>query len=140
MAGEGFDNLAIGLANRTISRRRALQLAAASALATAGLGVATREAEARPTCPRRGTGCFRPCRHTSKECYCIRTTEGNRVCIHPCCSGKSCNRSSQCKSGEVCLKTNCCGRSECVTRCTEPVPDYCGPTAGSRTSSSAAWG
>ena len=46
MSSEEFDALTRGLASRTISRRRALQLAAAGALGAAGLGVATEAAEA----------------------------------------------------------------------------------------------
>jgi len=125
---EDVDNLTIALASRTISRRRVLQLAAASALGAAGLGVATREAEARPMCPRHGAGCAVRCRHTRKLCTCIRTSEGKRACIHPCCSSRSCTRSGQCRSGEVCIKSGCCsgGVKRCVTRCTEPRPAYCG--------------
>jgi hypothetical protein len=126
VSGEDFDNLTIALANRSISRRRALQLAAASALGAAGIGVAAREAEARPTCPRR-TGCTRRCRNTSKVCSCIRTTGGNRVCVHQCCSQVACASSSDCGENEVCMRSGCCneGQKTCVTRCSAPAPDYC---------------
>ena len=136
MSGEDFDNLTIALANRSISRRRALQLAAASALGAAGIGVAAREAEARPTCPRR-TGCTRRCRNTRKECACIRTTGGNRVCVHECCSDVTCASTSDCGENEVCMRSECCGaQAVCVTRCTAPAPDYCeGGGAPLRTSS-----
>jgi hypothetical protein len=124
MSADDFDNLTRALASRAISRRRALQLAAASAIGAAGLGVATREVEARPTCPRRSS-CDRRCKNTRKMCSCIRTTEGNKVCVHPCCSNRECNRTSQCERGEVCLKSNCCEGKVCVKRCTEPRPRTC---------------
>jgi hypothetical protein len=130
-SGRLFDALATGLASSTITRRRALKLAGAALLVVAGLGAAPREAEAAPTCPAdTRSGCVVACTNTSKQCACIRTTEGNRVCVHKCCSLRSCNSSSQCLSGEVCIKTGCCreGIQRCVTLCTEPIPRYCGST------------
>ena len=140
--GEQFlDHLARGLANRTISRRQALKLAAASALGAAGvLGSAT-VAEAAPMCPRRGAGCCKRCRHTQKTCSCIRTTGGKRHCVHQCCptSGTTvCNSTSDCASGQVCMKTvgtnpaTCCGTfvgfsGVCMFSCTQPVPQNCNP-------------
>jgi hypothetical protein len=132
MSAEEFDALTRGLANRTISRRRALQLAAAGALGAAGLGVAAGEAEARPTCPRRA-GCNKRCTNTRKVCFCIKTTEDTKVCIHPCC-GPPCNRSSQCSGTDVCIKSPCCSVKQCGRRCTEPSP--CAPGAAT---SGAAW-
>jgi hypothetical protein len=136
---QDFDDLTRALASRTISRRRALQLAAASALGAAGLGVATREAEAAPTCPRRGAGCDRFCRNTNKLCFCIRTLSGKRVCVHGCCSNRTCNSRGDCRRTEVCMKSGCCneGQPTCVTRCTERRPDNCeGETVGT---SSTTW-
>jgi hypothetical protein len=129
-SGRPFDDLASGLARGTITRGRALKLAGAALLGAAGLGMAAREAEAAPpTCPA-GTrsGCVAACTNTTKQCSCIRTTEGDRVCVHKCCSLQSCNSSSQCRSGEVCIKSGCCreGIQRCVSLCTEPIPPYCG--------------
>jgi hypothetical protein len=127
-SGRPFDELASGLASGTITRRRALKLAGAALLGVAGLGVAAREAEAAPTCPPDSrTGCVVACTNTTKRCACIRTTEGNRVCVNKCCSLRSCNSSSQCRRGEVCIRTGCCreGIQRCVTRCSEPIPRYC---------------
>ena len=129
--GRSFDDLASELASGTITRRRALKLAGAALLGVAGLGVAAREAEAAPTCPPDSrSGCVVACTNTTKQCACIRTTEGTRVCVHKCCSLRSCNSSSQCYRGEVCIKTGCCreGIQRCVRLCTEPIPLYCGST------------
>jgi hypothetical protein len=140
VSSEDFDSLTKALANRTISRRRALRLAAASALGAAGLGVATREAEAAPSCPRRGAGCDRRCRDTNKECFCIRTVSDRRRCVHPCCSGRRCNSGDDCRRTEVCMKTGCCDeRPTCVTLCTERRPDYCDGGMGASRTSSTAW-
>ena len=140
MSTQDFDDLTKALASRSISRRRALQLAAASALGMAGLNIAAKEAEARPTCPRR-TGCERRCRNTTKECACIRTTGGNRVCVYPCCSDVTCDSNSDCGENEVCLRSGCCneGQKTCVTRCTAPVPDYCGVEGEPLRTSSTTW-
>ncbi len=70
-----FDGLASCLAGRSVSRRRALQLAGASLLGAAGPLGSAGTAEARPTCPRRGACCSRRCENTRKVCFCIRTTE-----------------------------------------------------------------
>jgi hypothetical protein len=142
MSAEEFDALTRGLASRAISRRRALQLAAASALGAAGLGVATEAAEAAPpppTCPRgKKPACNLRCRHSSAQggCACIRTTEGKKACVYPCCSPRTCNSSSDCRKSEVCLKTDCCGgASVCVTRCTAQRPGYCDTQASASTAS-----
>jgi len=132
-SGRPFDDLASGLASGTITRRRALRLAGAALLGVAGgLGVAAREAEAAlPTCPAgTRTGCVVACTNTTKQCACIRTTEGKRVCVNKCCSLRSCTSSSQCRSGEVCIRTGCCreGIQRCVSLCTEPIPRYCRST------------
>ena len=143
MSSEEFDALTRGLASRTISRRKALQLAAAGALGAAGLGVATEAAEAAtPTCPRGETpACNLRCQHSGgKSCRCIRTTEGKKACVYPCCSKRTCNSSSQCKTGEVCLGTDCCGgQSVCVKRCTEKRPRYCNRQPASSASGSTTW-
>ena len=141
MSTQDFDNLTKALANRSISRRRALQLAAASALGVAGLGVATRKAEAAPRCPRHRTGCHRLCRNTNKICVCIRTVEGKRVCVHPCC-GELCESGADCGENEVCMRSGCCNESglpTCVTRCTAPDPNYCGVEGEPLRTSSTTW-
>jgi hypothetical protein len=123
-----FDDLASGLASGTISRRRALKLAGASLLGAAGLLGSANPAQAAPTCPGRGAGCFRECRNTRKLCYCIRTVSGARRCVWPCCSGRTCTSGSQCRRGEVCMRLTCCGGTEptCVKLCDRRRPNYCG--------------
>ena len=137
MSIQDFDNLTAALADRAISRKRALQMAAASALGVAGLGLAAGEAEARHgTCPRNGTGCCRDCRHDrGKSCRCIRTTGGNRRCVYPCCepnddSVRGCDHSGDCRLNEVCMRTACCDTPSgfegvCVRECDARRPD-CG--------------
>ncbi len=135
-----FDDLASGLAGGTISRRRALKLAGASLLGASGLAWFASPAEAAPTCPRRGAGCSRLCRNTNKQCFCIRTTGGNRRCVYPCCSARTCTSGQQCHRSEVCIKSDCGrGGSVCVTLCTEPRPGYCPGQTPVSAGSSATW-
>ena len=139
MSGEDFDALTEALASRTISRRRALRLAAASALGAAGLGIAAREAEAAATCPRnQSPDCELHCKHTGgRDCRCIRTTEGKKQCVRPCCSNRTCDSSADCRKTEVCMKTDCCqGQPTCVTRCGARRPRYCEREEQATTSSS----
>jgi hypothetical protein len=135
---ENFDGLAAALANRSISRRQALKLAVASVLGAGGLGVAASEVQAAPTCPRRGAGCERNCRHTRKDCACIRTTAGKRKCVYKCCSARTCQVRADCRRNEVCMRTGCCGQPTCVTLCTEPRPVYC-DAAAPATQSTGSW-
>ena len=146
-----FDAVARGLASGTLSRRRALKLLGAAFLGGAlSLVLLPDEAEARrrrrrrgPRCPSSGTGCDERCTNTTKDCACIRTTEGARVCVHPCCSDRRCNSSfgSRCRTGEVCMRTNCCNEGDqegvCVKVCRGDRPEYCssGATATEETSS-----
>ncbi len=141
MSTENFDGLAAALANRAVSRRRALQLAAASALGMAGLGVAASEAQAAPQCPRRGAGCCRECRNTQKACTCIRTTAGNRRCVYQCCpengaggigAGEECEVRADCPSGQLCVRRRSCAicardnptmPGVCMIDCDEPRPE-----------------
>jgi hypothetical protein len=125
-----FDDLASALASENISRRRALKLAGASLLGAAGLLGSANAAQAVPTCPSSGPAirsCERRCTGTGtrKVCFCIRTVAGNKRCVYPCCSGRTCARSSQCRSGEVCMKSPCCGGQQCVKLCSERRPGYC---------------
>jgi hypothetical protein len=138
MSGEDFDALTEALASRTISRRRALRLAAASALGAAGLGIAAREAEARPTCPRnQPPACELHCKH-SGGCRCIRTTGGMKQCVRPCCSNRTCDSNADCRKTEVCMLTDCCngGAPTCVTRCSARRPRYCDREQATTSSSS----
>ncbi len=122
MDGERFDRLTRLVAG-VGSRRNALRLAAAGALGTLAAGVLVEEAAAKPTCPKRA-GCNKLCRGTNKLCICVKTVGGKRVCVHPCCTDRTCTSAQDCESGEVCMKTTCCGdESVCVTKCTEPAPD-----------------
>jgi len=147
---QDFDNLTAALANRAISRRRALQMAAASALGAVGLGLAAGEAQAAPMCPRRGAACERACSNDrGKDCRCIRTTAGNRRCVYPCCEPndtqvRGCNVVGDCRDTEFCMRTTCCDtpagfEGVCVRRCDASRDFTCGDQAVSAQSSGGAW-
>ena len=141
MSTQDFDNLTAALADRSISRGRALRLAAAVVLGAAGLGVAS-EARAQVgvathnECPRRGSGCCRRCRHTgAKRCVCVRHINGERHCVHQCCPviPTECDQQRDCPSGQVCVRKANCGRCSptnsttdqpgvCMFRCAERTP------------------
>jgi hypothetical protein len=131
-----FDALAKGLASGTLSRRKVLKLMSTSILGAGVLAffpsVSTAAEGAK--CPDSGTGCDVECRGDkarNRNCVCIRTAEGKRKCVRPCCSGRGCNSSNDCRSGEVCMKTTCCGdvRGVCAPKCTAERPNYCDTSA-----------
>lgn len=162
--GYSLDELAKGMASGTISRGRALKL-----VGTAFLGGAlsflsfTDVAEARlrrrrrrrgPRCPASGTGCDVQCVNTNKDCACVRTVEGVRVCVHPCCPPPerngvptSCTSSfgTRCRADEVCMRTDCCDENNlegvCVRLCAAERPGYCpgGTTITEATSTPPVW-
>jgi hypothetical protein len=130
-----FDALAKGLASGTISRRKALKLAGAAILGGGVLALFPQPAEA-AECGN-SAGCGLRCKNTGK-CRCVRTTANNVRCVRPCCSGRTCNNSGDCRSKEVCMTTSCCGspggkRGVCVTKCHEPRPGYCDRRSASGT-------
>jgi len=134
-----FDELAKGLASGTLSRRKALKLISTTILGTGVLaffpGVSTAAEGAR--CPDSGTGCDVECRGDiarKRDCRCIRTAEGKRKCVRPCCSNRGCDSSSDCRSGEVCMRTECCGdvRGVCAPKCTAERPNYCDDSAAAQ--------
>jgi hypothetical protein len=139
-SGRFFDELAIGLSDESISRRRALRLAGASLVSAFGLAWFAGPARAVPTCPRHGAGCDRLCKHTTKFCFCIRIASGERRCVWPCCSDRPCN---QCHDGEVCMTNNCCGpEPTCVRLCARRRPNYCrrrGRVTATQSSGGADW-
>ena len=139
-----FDALAKGLAGGTISRRKALKLVGTAILGGGVLAFfPAREAEAQDHCGDR-PGCGRQCRNTRKNCRCVRvrSSAGTNVrCVYPCCSGRTCSVNANCRSGELCMVTDCCrGQTGgvCVTQCpNEPRPGYCFRSSSSTTA--AAW-
>jgi hypothetical protein len=135
---QDFDNLTAALADRAVTRRRALRLAAASALGAAGLGLAAGEAQAtHDECPRRGVGCCRRCEHTGQRvCVCVRNMAGNRRCVHRCCPEDTtpCNERADCGEGEQCIRLGSCARCAkanqtepgvCMRRCEVAAGDDC---------------
>jgi len=149
VSNQDFDNLTAALADRSISRRRALKMAAASALGAVGLGVAAGEAQAAPTCPRRGAGCDTLCRNTNKECSCIRTVRGDRVCVYQCCTPnytevRGCNGNGNCRGAEVCMRSDCCPtpagfEGVCVRRCDRSSDFTCEGEVEVQSASGGAW-
>jgi hypothetical protein len=137
-----FDELARGLADGTLSRRRALRLLGG---ALVGASLASFPAAAWAACKHP----FRKCTANRQCCSrrCIRNPQGNgRIC--GCPTGQTlCPAGNQCvtctNSGEVVDLTTCkcecptgtelCG-GQCVSSCTggevlDPTTCQCGPTA-----------
>jgi hypothetical protein len=104
------------------TRRSLAGTALAALLGSAGIG----DASAAPRCPN-NTGCNTRCRNTQKICWCIKTTNGKRVCVRACCGVQTCTNNGDCAANEVCMKHDCCsqGGPTCIRKCTEPLPDLC---------------
>jgi hypothetical protein len=118
-----FDELARGLASGAISRRRALKLVGTAILGAALVPFLPNVAEAAPRCPDSGPGCRAVCPGSNKQCVCIKTIEGKRVCVVPECGDPEvrCVSSAACGDEQVCAKTarKCCdgGVPVCVRKC-----------------------
>jgi hypothetical protein len=146
-----FDELARGLADGTISRRRALKLVGGAILGAGTLalfpGVSGAQDVTESTaqdvtesaigdCPSNPNFCQSKCRNTGgRECRCVHgVNNGNifQTCVRPCCRNKpnKCNSKSDCRSTEVCMFTACCENTKhngiCATKCGEKRPHYCG--------------
>ena len=123
--GEQFlDDLAKGLDDGTLSRRRALKLAGGVLLAAVVPTLIPREAEARRRRrnPCRGKtpicepgGIQENCKGNPK-CFCGRTVEGGKKCVNilpfedTCFPTDACNSSADCAADEVCINSSCiCG-------------------------------
>ena len=139
MSIQDFDNLTAALADRAISRKRALRLAAASALGAAGVGLAAGEAQAtHDQCPRRGHGCCRRCEHTgSRVCVCVKDIAGNRRCVRRCCptTRVECDERGDCPTGDICIRRRSCAACApasptepgvCMRRCDEAATNCTG--------------
>ena len=131
-AGDRFDELARGLANGTISRRRALRLGGAAVLGGMFAGIVLRPDLA-------AAGRRHRCRDCSGSpacdvgvceedfCSCVEDVRGRTCCVVASCerSGKECNDNSDCGEDRLCSPTaiSCCGTDTtkagiCVHRCT----------------------
>ena len=148
--GEQFlDDLARGLDEGTISRRRALKLAGGALLGAVVPSLFPREAEAlsaRKRCHRKG-GIFlpsedptSPCHCTSKDCanrglhchnnsdcYCWKTIDGTGFCGKAFAVRNYCSSAQPCPAGSTCIvvSTFCCGNSPCTTN-TDCTAGACG--------------
>ena len=144
MDGLQFDAWTRKVMTGVHGRRAALKTVfAASAAGLLGHG-ASDETAAAPRCPNR-TGCTARCTDTRRECSCIRRSNGDRVCVHQCCSDRRCDRDNQCHSTEVCMQTECCTRrgTFCAPKCSERRPAYCDAQANASAAgedSGNAWG
>ena len=137
MEEQFFDEMTKSLAVEMPSRRRALKLLAAGALAAlAGWGMGVKEAEGvevlrtartcadKPAISNRRCPRFVQC--GGKEfCTCARTVDGDKKCIDlrsaHCPTIDECDSDRDCGSGRVCVETGgCCGnerRNACFRRC-----------------------
>ena len=134
-----FDDLARGLDEGTISRRRALKLAGGALLGAVVPSLFPREAEAlspRKRCRRKG-GRFlpsadptSPCRctnkkcanralhcHNNSDCVCFETIDGTGFCGQSTTVRNYCSSTQPCPAGSTCVLSLlfCCGNSACTT-------------------------
>jgi hypothetical protein len=136
------DDVARGLAAGTISRRRAIQVGAAGALA----GVASTLGLSETAWGSRGRKRVKRCRKCTGEtsckpsacgigphgesCVCIKATNGTKCCVVPDCT-KHCDSNADCGKRQVCSKefnTFCCahshrpkaGKGVCMKKCGAP--------------------
>jgi hypothetical protein len=128
-----FDDLARGLDDGTISRRRALRLGGGAVLAAIVPSLFPREAEARHRCNARcrcrrrksrylshgechcaltcsTTAANPPC-HGNDSCICGESVEGSGFCFLPGAVGKACSATSECPTGAVCVRIRGCPES-----------------------------
>jgi hypothetical protein len=132
-----FDDLATGLADGSISRRRALKWIGAGAVAFAIAPLFPEQAEAhrnrqRRRCRRRGgtpvergeCHCGYQCGSDvagcdeNPDCTCFKTIENRGFCgVHGFCV--PCTASSECQPGWRCVVDTCCGEPTCLPPCTE---------------------
>ena len=141
-----LDDLARGVAEGSISRRRALKLAGAAIVGSTGLlslfpGMAgaqssvygtavTTAAVGQGGCPEdepsiSNRACEpNPC-GGNMNCFCARTVDGNKRCVNlrnaRCPRRDECDSNQDCPRGEVCIKVGgCCGnrrRNDCRPVC-----------------------
>jgi hypothetical protein len=114
-----FDNLAKGLDDGTISRRRALKLVGAAAFGAALMPLFPRQADARVSakkrCKRKG-GLWLSATDPASPCRCA-TTCANGGTLIPCNSAKTC----------ICMQTvETGGRGFCVGNTANPIPPESG--------------
>jgi hypothetical protein len=130
---DGFDEVAKGLADGTISRGRALKLTG-SALLGGGLlamfpGVAGAQVSVQAGCAGKPSVNNKKCPETNcggnTSCFCATTVANVKTCVNfvneVCPTRDECDRNRDCASGEVCIKIGgCCGRPRrnlCIRRC-----------------------
>ena len=132
-----FDELARGLDEGTISRRRALRLFGTAALGAALVPVMPKQAEAltrkeRRRCRRRGgtplekgkchcalTSCGGPTFTCNGDvnCFCAKTAENTGFCASRFGTCSPCTSSGDCPRGNRCVVNTCCGGPACQPAC-----------------------
>jgi hypothetical protein len=127
-----LDDLSRELASGTISRRRAMKLAAGALLGSALIPLfSSSPAEARRRNPCRGKNVLceqqrrQGCKRSNPNCVCMRTTGGGKACVDTtgvnCPTTDECDRNSDCGRNEVCaVVAGCCQgsrRNLCIRRC-----------------------
>jgi hypothetical protein len=134
---QGLDGVARGLADGTVSRRRALKLGAAGVAAGIGtsLGFGSKAAARRGKrclkCPAptscAESNCGLP-RGNADFCVCVEDVNGKRCCVGADCEGKRCQKNGDCDTDEICSKEArqfCCSslpgpKGVCLKRCKKP--------------------
>jgi hypothetical protein len=129
-----FDQLAKGIANGAVTRRRALKVAGASLLGSTFLelipGVANARKRKKKKCPKPPTcgagispGCFQ-CGTPTKAgevCVCLPGADGTPQCINALQgSFNSCITNADCSGGAICVDFTSCGMGhskECALPC-----------------------
>ena len=130
-----FDELAKGVASGTISRSGAIKMAGAAilgALFAGSVAIDDAVAATERVCRNRPAISNRRCPEESfcrqregQTCQCAKTTEGDRRCVDitdaQCPTRDECDRSSDCRRGEVCIEVGACcegsRRNLCVRPC-----------------------
>ena len=141
-----FDELAKGLDEGTITRRRALKLVGAAALGTALMPVLPKQAEAltrkaRRKCHSEGgvplekgnCHCAMTCTtpvaitcHGSNICECHETVSGKGFCTDQSVpvTKEGCSTSADCPTGTVCIMVRGCAGSTSCTSSTDCPTNY----------------
>ena len=126
----GFDEAAKGLAGGTISRSQALKLTGSALLGGGLLAMFPEAADAQQReCANKSAINNKKCPKTkcglNNNCRCATTVRNVKTCVtfrnRACPTRNECNRTSDCRRGEVCVKVGgCCGhknRHLCAPKC-----------------------
>ena len=126
----GFDEAATGLAGGTISRGQALKLTGSALLGGGLLAIFAGEADAQDRqCANKSAINNNRCPNSrcglNRNCRCATTVRDVKMCVtfrnRSCPRRNECNRTRDCRRGEVCVVVGgCCGhkgRHLCAPKC-----------------------